>query len=559
MAWYLDGRCVMCVDRALARMTRFSPGLVFVLALALIAVGALLLLLFSTPQGLGLSDDSIAYIAGARSLMQGLGYREIWLASSQPVTHLPPAYSFLVAAVGRLFGLDPLRGVRLVNGLLFGANVFAVGVLGWQMTSSRAAGLILGLLFAANASLLRLHADALSEPLYIFLSLLVFLSLARHVRLSDPRVRHRLGPSASGVRRPDGLALILCGSLVAAAYLTRYAGLALIGTVLVALAVLHANWRERLASAAIFIGSLLPWLLAWAMRNRLLGGTITNRSLVWHPVTPENFESAIYNVSEFLVPIEELRRTLIQTPGFFESVLAALGLGLLGWLAYSGVRPYFDPAASRPEVYSFVNALYMFGYLGSLIAAMVFFDASTKFSLRILSPLYVSFLVLLVAGGQWVWTRRSSALRAGTALCGAIIMALSAYESAGVAASLHKGGQGYASFKWYDSEAMAFLRSLPPEVKIYTNEPGAVYLYTGRGCYVLPSSFDPVTALPRPGFEAGVALMQSEIRSGTAVLALFDSSEVSAEDAGALLSGLYLAHKSAGDEIYTAAPEQAPI
>ncbi len=45
-----------------------------------------------------------------------------------------------------------------------------------------------------------------------------------------------------------------------------------------------------------------------------------------------------------------------------------------------------------------------------------------------------------------------------------------------------------------------FLRELPPDVMIYTNEPGAVYLYTGRGSYVLPDRFDSATALPRAGF-----------------------------------------------------------
>ena len=61
---------------------------------------------------------------------------------------------------------------------------------------------------------------------------------------------------------------------------------------------------------------------------------------------------------------------------------------------------------------------------------------------------------------------------------------------------------------------MAFLRALPPSVHIYTNEPGAVYLYTGRGAYVLPDRFDPVTAEARNGFEQGVGQMQTEIKSG---------------------------------------------
>ena len=133
----------------------------FLLALGLIAVGAIGVLLYSTPQGLGLSDDSIAYIAGARSLLSGQGYREAWLASNGPVTHFPPGFSSVLALIG-LSGLDPLRGARFLNSILFGANAFLIGVIGWRMTGSRIAGVVLALLFGVNASLLNVHAVAMS-------------------------------------------------------------------------------------------------------------------------------------------------------------------------------------------------------------------------------------------------------------------------------------------------------------------------------------------------------------------------------------------------------------
>jgi hypothetical protein len=135
-----------------------------------------------------------------------------------------------------------------------------------------------------------------------------------------------------------------------------------------------------------------------------------------------------------------------------------------------------------------------------------------------------------------------------------LVLGLSASDAAGRVAELRRGGGGYASFKWYDSEVLALLRALPPATKVYTNEPGAVYLYAGRGAYVLPSTLDPVTAQARPGFEQGVGIMQEEIRAGVAVLALFEGAEILPEEATALTAGLFLAHKSAGDEIYAAAP-----
>ena len=141
--------------------TRAALRLAAFLGLILIAAIGSFLILRATPEGLGLSDDSIAYIAGARSMLAGNGYREAWLASNQPVTHFPPAFSSVLAFIG-LFGLDPLRGARFVNALLFGLNAGLLGVLAWRMTPSLMAGILLAALFVANGEMLQVHAVAMS-------------------------------------------------------------------------------------------------------------------------------------------------------------------------------------------------------------------------------------------------------------------------------------------------------------------------------------------------------------------------------------------------------------
>ena len=142
----------------------------------------------------------------------------------------------------------------------------------------------------------------------------------------------------------------------------------------------------------------------------------------------------------------------------------------------------------------------------------------------------------------------------GGLLVGIAIVGFSAYGQFDTVSNLARGGQGYASFKWYDSSAMSYLRGLPAGTHIYTNEPGAVYLYTGRGTYVLPDRVDPVTAESRPGFNQGLAELQAEVNSGHAVLALFSGGDSSTVNSQELSHGLYLAHKSAGAEIFTSGP-----
>jgi 4-amino-4-deoxy-L-arabinose transferase-like glycosyltransferase len=513
------------------------PRLVSFIAVCLIAVIGMFLIIQATPNGLGLSDDSIAYIAGARSLADGHGYREAWLASNQPVTHFPPAFSSVLAFFG-LFGIDPLRAVRWVNAGLFGLNALLLGILGWRMTTSLTAGVVLAALFVASGELFAVHAVAMSEPLFIFFSLLSFWMFDLYFE-----------------RHHHWLWMIACGTFVGLAYLTRYAGVALVATFVAALFILHTTWRKRLTSTGILLASVLPWVLGWSIRNRLLAGNATNRAFVWHPLTSENINPGLRVFSEIFIPIESWRREILKIPGVIEVMIFLLLGGLLVWVVITARKYLSHPQHERTgkeatEVLSFTTALFIFAYLASIVASMMMFDAATKFKLRILAPVIVSLLILLVVFGIWLRSRRREVVIVLTLL----VLGLSIYKQSITFHTWAKSELGYASFQWYDSQAMEYLQRLPNDVMIYTNEPGAVYLYTGRGCYVLPDRFDSATASARANFEKGVTVMQTDINGGKAVLALFDQGENVSEDVPALTTGLYLAHKSAGDEIYTAEP-----
>lgn len=537
---------------------RQSPYASF-LTLVLLALSGTFLILYATPQGMGLFDDSIAYIAGARSILAGQGYREAWLASNQPVTHFPPVFSTVLAMVG-VSGLDPLRGTRLVNALIFGANIFLLGLIGWRMTKSKIAGVLLALLLLLNGQLFRVHTTAMSEPLYIFFTLAAFLSFwhyfeeqSESTAKSAKSAKDAKKEKKRSVLRDSNGFLLLSSVLTAFAYLTRYAGLALFATFLVALFILHPTWKQRLTSAGIFLAGFIPFALAWSLRNRLLADNATNRTLVYHPITAENIQLGISNFATFILPIEAWRRDLIKIPNLFAIILAIILLVLLVWVVTRGLRKFFKPATEMPEVLSFISTLYIFGYLASIISSMTLFDASTKFQLRIVAPVYVSLLILLVYLGTWLWQKQ----KAVVIFLSLLIFSLSLFNFADTLPQLRKSGQGYASFQWFDSEAMEFLETLPAETRIYSNETAPVYLYTDHPGYVLPDLIDPVTGLPRGRFDEGVTALQEDVLSGNAVLALFDvdSQDEDVQSVYRILAdGLYLAFDKQGDKIYTTYP-----
>jgi 4-amino-4-deoxy-L-arabinose transferase-like glycosyltransferase len=464
----------------------------FLVAIGLLAAGGIWLLLYSTPEGLGLNDDAIAYVAGARSIMNGNGYREAWLASNGPVTHFPPGFPVVLAVIGIVTGLDPLRGARALNGLLFGFSIALTGWLGWRMTRSRIAGILVAALALLNSSFLYIHTRAMSEPLNIFLMLISFLLLDYYFEHSKTYL------------------LVSLGFVLGWAYLTRYAALALFAMMVVVLLVLPRSWQERLKSVSIMAISALPWMIGWSVRNRVVGGSFTNRVLGWHPVNLENWELGVKTFAEFLAPLQSFRKAINQIPASFEIILVLIGLAILTWVIYKGFPPFFRPAqAARPDVLQFANALYIIAYLSVLILTMSLFDPATKFQVRILSPTYLSLLLLLMALGVWLWQKNNAVLKPIVFVCALGILGMFAYGQLESVQNLRKGGDGFASEKWYASEAFTALDQIPPGVLILSNEPGVVYLYTGRPSGVLPDE------------EPGISTIKQAVLDGKIAIVLF--------------------------------------
>lgn len=482
---------------------RFVWASLFVLALV-----GIWLVWFATPYGMGLTDDSIAYIGAARTLLEGRGYRAAWLASQRFLTHFPPAFPASLALIDLLTGLEPYRAARLLNGVLFGLNTFLMGWLGWRMTRQLLFALTLALLFLMNSELLRVHVYALSEPLFIFLTLSAF-----HAWLWGEE-----HPAEGWLRfRGDALAGLLSGL----AYLTRYAALALIATFLILPFFLPLSWRERLKRLGIYLVAFFPLPLAWSIRNLLVVGDLTNRTLLWHPVTIENLRLGAETFSRFLLPLEGWRFGLWRAwEPLFPALAVLLFSAIALWLLYIAWNAWRNRPELLPERGRILNALYVIAYPASMLASISLFDASTPLNWRILSPFYPSLLALAVAGLDSLRKRKARYLMllflfglVSTNLAGAVAMM----------GNLRQDGQGFASWRWFDSPVIKQIPHLPAQVRIYTNQGPAVYFYTGRTTYALPTFVESTTRELNSGVEQSIERIRQEVLRGEAVIALFDA------------------------------------
>jgi 4-amino-4-deoxy-L-arabinose transferase-like glycosyltransferase len=486
---------------AFSHRTRINPQTgAFILALGLLAFGGIAIFYYATPEGLALNDDSIAYIAGARSLLDGQGYREAWLRSNEPMTHWPPGFPGMLAFIGWLMKIDPLRAARALNGALFGLNSILMACLAWRMTRSRLGGILASALFILNVSLFEIHINAMSEPLYVFLTLLAFLTF-------DLYFDKKKIPW-----------LLSTGVLVGLAYLSRYAAVSLLATLLVILFIFHEKWKKRVVDAVLLLMSALPFILLWSYRNYAVTGSAANRNLAWHPIGLDNWRLGVETVFAFLMPVAPWRLSLLKVPLLAEGCIFGLFAILLVWVLRAGLPRLLVPQRTkRPVSLPFFNGLYIFGYLSVLITTMTLFDPATKFQVRIISPVYASLILLLISFIAWVFKKQATIGKNLVLVLVAFLLGLSAYSQYSFASRVGRSGYKFASPNWYAAESIEYLRALPEEIIVYSNEAGVVYLYTGRPANVIPKA------------QQGIQTMRKKVRKGDAVIALFRVNDVDEE------------------------------
>ena len=344
------------------------------LALALLGVG---LVLYLTRDGAGAGGDSAWYIMGAQNLLAGNGYARFSGGGElRPITGFPPAYSMALAAVSAI-GIETLDGAQLLNTVLFGANLILTGLLILKASRSVWATIIGILLVLTSATLIESHSWVMSEPLYIFLSLLV----AHLIALGVPAGNRRL--------------IIAAGTLAAAAILTRYVGLSLVVAGVLCVGFLGPKvLKWRLASAALFgaVGVVPPvW---WVATQASGGGSIANRQILVHSINPKLM--AAYQAEliawafarQLPVPWRPraILAALVASAGPIYFLISSIRQSRLG-------RPKAD---SYGEVLPWFLGIYLLAFVGVLAANSLFLDAATTLGAptRYLAPAYVALVIL---------------------------------------------------------------------------------------------------------------------------------------------------------------------
>lgn len=203
--------------------------------------------------------DNAVYLSLARSLAEGRGYRDLYLPGAPAHLHFPPAFPAFLA-IATLLGLRSLVALKLLIVLASTAAV-AASYQWLRHACHRNVALGAGIILAVGPGILFWTHWVLSDiPFW----LLTVVALAIFERREAPR----------------GLPLALGCAAVFLAFFTRAAGVALVVSLVIWLAM-----RNRRA-LALFLGLLLPALGAWYAWIATHGGGLDTLGWLRDPYDP---------------------------------------------------------------------------------------------------------------------------------------------------------------------------------------------------------------------------------------------------------------------------------
>lgn len=287
-------------------------------------------------------------------------------------------------ALGLHLGIEPSTTARALNGVAMAAIVLLTFVLLHRHLRSTWTVLMGTALVALSPTLLRTADMIWSEPLFCAL-LLGFVVLAENL-VRDPERRIAF--------------LVACASIVWAAFLVRWVGIALIPAGMVAIFVAPSrdgpedgpqDGRIRRVVGFAALASVVPAL--WLIRNVTTGDSLAG-------IRPRRNDSLSELARTMLVGIGRVVAPDGAPNALTELAAAVLIAAFVGGavLAFRNPRPERDPGASAWPMTPLVAVA---GLSLALLFGSYLFGASPM-NARILAPVYAPLVVIVWAAGL-VW------------------------------------------------------------------------------------------------------------------------------------------------------------
>ncbi|MDB4912120.1 MAG: hypothetical protein JWO39_2943 [Gemmatimonadetes bacterium] len=405
--------------------------------------------------GPGLDPDSMSYMHAATTLAHGGVLRDVqrdWASvdSTMPLAHWPPGYPVVIATVERI-GFGAKQGARVIGAI---SAFVTIAIITWLVGGAAGVGtgIVVGLLVMVTPAVVQVHESVLSEPLFIAL---LVLTLAAMVRAPN---------------RP-----FVSGLLAGLASLVRYAGVSLVGGVVLWQLARAGTLRERLLRA---ITAALPAIVlqgVWVLRTVHSAGPSAIRHISLYGEITSTLREGWRTTSAWLVP----------GMGELWGIFVAAGVAVLLVVAIWESRPLRMRQA--PAMAALLLAAC---YLGLVLASRLIADPGIPLDDRMMAPLLVLLEVAIVLIVAPAWRRWPIQARVLVAALVTLWWGAALRVSANSVRYAVQTGNDFAEDCWRDSPLVAWVRANGGGHALFTNVPEALYFHAGRLAHELPDERD---------------------------------------------------------------------
>jgi len=338
--------------------------------LGLSAIALVLITLSTSKYGAGVSSDAARNLSTADNLVAGRGFVDM---TGAPFVLWPPLYPLLLAGISLLTRWSTFQAAWYLNLLLYPVNIWLAGWLLFRIFEGRVIYAVAGsLVILLSRSMLRIHANVASEPLFETLILIFCLQAPAYLRTSSA---NRLW--------------LLC-ALAALAALQRYPGVVLIG--LTVALVLNRSGIRGIARAApalfVAIAPLGSWIL---FHNLPVSGTLFGPRELGTMLPAQNITLSLTKIAWWFIPRFGVLDWIVLHP--WSLVLASAALLLLvnrmpHWRSWvqALVRPQVWPGLLFSAVY--------FLLLAFTVVTADHLDLTSDRYYVVLLPFVVAFMLL---------------------------------------------------------------------------------------------------------------------------------------------------------------------
>jgi hypothetical protein len=304
------------------------------------AVGVIFILLTTSKYGAGVSSDAARNLSTADNLLAGKGFVDM---TGGPFILWPPLYPLVMAGVSLLTNWSTFQSAWYLNVALYAVNIWLAGWFLFKIFTDNQAYAVFGaLIILLSRSMLRIHANVASEPLFATFALAFFFSAADYLKRSSLP------------------ALWLMFVMAGLATLQRYLGVVLFGVA--SAAVLYKEGRSGIFRATLpFIVSILP-SAAWAwLHNYQVSGTLFGPRDLGAMLPFENISLSLTKIIWWFIPRISLLDELLLRPWMILLGLILLLAGInkkqdwVNWLR-ALANDYVWPALLFSVVYFFLLA-----------------------------------------------------------------------------------------------------------------------------------------------------------------------------------------------------------